>query len=116
METSPLLRTKLRRLLNEVIPRGGSEADTNFTDAEIDLLLQEADSIYVAASVGWMEKAGLLQGDIESYSAGTEKYDLTPLKDKLNHALLMAQQYSQMAESAANGGSFMLRVQAPRVL
>lgn len=112
MEPTPVLRARLRRLLNEV----GPESETNFTDAEIDELLQETDSLYGAASAGWLEKAGLLQGDIESYSAGTEKYDLTPLKDKLNHALSMAQQYSRMADSAANGGSFMIRVQPPRVM
>ncbi|MGG3839655.1 hypothetical protein ABEV00_21870 [Paenibacillus thiaminolyticus] len=112
MEPTPVLRARLRRLLNEV----GPESDTNFTDAEIDELLREADGIYAAASAGWMEKAGMLQGDIESYSTGTEKYDLTSLRDRLDQALSIARQYAQMAESAANGGSFMLRVQAPRVL
>ncbi|MFW5436567.1 hypothetical protein [Paenibacillus apiarius] len=113
MEPTVALRVRLRRLLNEV----GAEADTNFTDAEIDMLLTEADSIYAAASAGWMEKAGLLQGDIESYSTGTEKYDLTSLKDRLEHALSMVQQYAKMAEaSGTSTGSFMFQVRPPEVL
>lgn len=115
MEPTPTLRTRLRKLLNETIPNGGTEADTQFTDAELDELLQESDSINSAAAAGWMEKAGTLQGDIESYSVGTEKYDLTSLKDRLNHAFAMAEQYSDMAAKESNG-SFMIRVQPPRVM
>lgn len=117
MDPTLALRTRLRKLLNETIPAGGIEADTNFLDEDIDLLLQEADSIYAAASAGWMEKAGLLQGDIESYSSGTEKYDLTSLKDRLEHALSMVQQYAKMAEaSGTSTSSFMFQVRPPEVL
>lgn len=118
MEPSNMLRTRLRKLLNEVIPAGGSEADTKFLDTDIDLLLMEADSLHGAASAGWLEKAGMLQGDIESYSAGTEKYDLTSLKDRLNHALSMAKQYSDMdrAEAGKDASGIMIRVCPPRVL
>ncbi|GAA0390489.1 hypothetical protein [Paenibacillus motobuensis] len=118
MEPTIALRVRLRKLLNEVIPADGTEADTRFLDAEIDLLLTEADSLHGAASVGWMEKAGLLQGDIESYSAGTEKYDLTSLKDRLSHALAMAKQYADMETAAAgkNATGFMIKVCPPRVL
>lgn len=118
MEPTIALRSRLRKLLNEVIPNGGTEADTNFLDSEIDLLLEEADTLYGAASLGWMEKAGLLQGDIEGYSSGTEKYDLTSLKDRLSHALAMAKQYSDMEAAAAGKDSsgFMIRVCPPEVL
>lgn len=118
MEPSVALRARLRKLLNEVIPAGGTEADTNFLDAEIDLLLTEAKSLNGAASVGWMEKAGLLQGDIEGYSSGTEKYDLTSLKDRLSHALAMAKQYADMEYAAAgkDASGFMIRVCPPEVL
>lgn len=118
MEPSITLRARLRKLLNEVIPAGGTEADTKFLDAEIDLLLLEADSLHGAASAGWMEKAGLLQGDIESYSSGTERYDLTSLKDRLNHALSMAKQYADLdtATAGKDASGVMLRVCPPRVL
>ncbi|GIO36207.1 hypothetical protein J41TS12_10680 [Paenibacillus antibioticophila] len=118
MEPSIALRARLRKLLNEVIPVGGTEADTKFLDAELDMLLTEADSLQGAASSGWLEKAGLLQGDIESYSAGTEKYDLTSLKDRLNHALAMAKQYAELdgSESSKDISGLMIRVCPPRVL
>lgn len=118
MEPSIELRTRLRKLLNEVIPATGTEGDTKFLDSEIDQLLMEADSLHGAASAGWLEKAGLLQGDIESYSAGTEKYDLTSLKDRLNHALSMAKHYGDLEEAAAGKESsgVMIRICPPRVL
>lgn len=118
MEPSIALRTRLRRLLNEVIPAGGTEANTNFTDAELDLILMESVDLYTAASSGWMEKAGMLQGDIEKYSVGNESYDLTSLKDRFNHALSMSKQYGEMADSDASKDSsgIMIRVCPPRVL
>ena len=108
------LRTRLRKLLNEKIPANGTEADTNFLDSELDQLLTEATSIYGAAAAGWAEKAALLQGQIESYSVGQEKYDLTSLKDQLDHALKMAEQYKNM--SKGNGTGIILKVSPPEVL
>jgi len=97
------LRTKLRKYLNEKIPAGGTDADTGFLDSELDELLTEAANIYQAAAKGWIIKASLLQGDIESYSVGQEKYDLTSLKDQLAHALAMANQYAGLANIAESG-------------
>lgn len=108
------IRTRLRKLLNEVIPEGGMESDTRFLDTELDVLLAEAVSIYGAAAVGWTMKAGMLQEKIESYGTGQEKYDLTSMKDQLSHALSMAQQYSSMGK--ANGSSVILRITKPEVL
>lgn len=119
MEPTELLRIRLRKMLNERIPELGTEADTNFLDAELNQLLVESASLNVAAAAGWREKAGLLQGDIESYSTGTEKYDLTSLKDRLNHALAMAAQYDAAAVSEKEStapGSFILGVCPPGVL
>jgi hypothetical protein len=114
MTPAPELRTRLRRLLNEVIPAGGSETDTNFTDDELDVLLSEAPNIYSAAAAGWTMKAGLLQAQIESYTVGQERYDMTSLKDQLSYALSMAQQYTNMAK--VSGGSIILRLTPPEVL
>lgn len=108
------LRARLRKLLNEQIPAGGSEADTRFLDSDLDTLLIEATSIYGAAAAGWTMKAGMLQGQIESYSVGQERYDLTSLKDQLAHALAMAQQYASMARMS--GGGVVLRLTPPEVL
>ncbi|NPV30638.1 MAG: hypothetical protein HPY58_13525 [Firmicutes bacterium] len=114
MTPSPELRQRLRKLLNEQIPAGGSDSDTNFLDAELDEILAEAANIWSAAAVGWTMKAGLLKSRIERYSVGQESYDLTALKDELDHALTMAQKYSDMAK--ASMGSVILRFAPPEVL
>lgn len=109
------LRIRLRKLLNEKIPTDGTEADTNFLDSELDQLLVDATSVYGAAATGWTEKAALLQGQIESYSVGQEKYDMTSLKDQLTHALSMAEQYQNMAKTKS-GASVILNIKPPEVL
>ncbi|MBY9081001.1 hypothetical protein KIH86_07595 [Paenibacillus sp. HN-1] len=119
MEASSELRVRLRKMLNERIPAGGTEAETNFLDAELNQILAESITINAAAASGWREKAGLLQGDIESYSIGNEKYDLTSLKDRLNHALAMAKQYEDAAaadKELASPGSLILGVCPPPVI
>ncbi|MCL6636030.1 MAG: hypothetical protein K6T29_09760 [Peptococcaceae bacterium] len=120
MTPTQQLKEKLRKLLNEIIPEGKNDTDTRFTDSELEDLLTESASIYAAASTGWTMKAGLLQGQIESYSAGQEKYDMTSLKDQLSHSLAMAEQYAKMAEkipgTAAGLGSIILKVTPPEVV
>ncbi|OKP91322.1 hypothetical protein [Paenibacillus sp. P32E] len=119
MEATAQLRIRLRKLLNERIPEGGTEDNTNFTDFDLDTLLTESDSLDSAVAKGWTEKAGLLQADIESYSIGSEKYDLTSLKDRLAHALAMAKQYAAVADTEkakVNYGSYIFGVQPPEVL
>jgi len=111
------LRTKLRKLLDERIPEGGSDVDTRFLDADIDELLIDAANIYEAAAAGWTLKAGMFQrelGQIESYSVGQERYDLRKLKDMLEYALKMAETYSRMAASSM--GSLILKFTPPEVL
>lgn len=108
------LRARLRKLLNEQIPDGGSETDTKFLDSELDELLTESNTVYSAAAAGWTIKAGLLQSQIESYSAGQERYDLTSLKDQLSHALTMAEKYAMLAKT--NIGSVILKLSPPEVL
>jgi hypothetical protein len=114
---TPELRTKLRKLLDERIPDGGSEADTRFTDADIDELLIDATNIYEAAAAGWTIKAGIFQrelGQIESYAVGQERYDMRKLQDMVNYALKMAETYSRMAVSRM--GSVILKFKPPEVL
>jgi len=117
MIPTPELRTKLRKLLDERIPDGGSDADTRFLDADLDELLVDAVNIYEAAAAGWTLKAGMFQrelGQIESYAVGQERYDMRKLKDMLDYALKMAETYSRMATSGM--GSMILRIQPPEVL
>lgn len=117
MTPTPELRTKLRKLLDEQIPAGGSDADTRFSDADTDELLIDATNIYEAAAAGWTLKAGMFQrelGQIESYAVGQERYDMRKLQDMVNYALKMAETYSRMAASSM--GSVILKFKPPEVL
>ena len=111
------LRAKLRKLLDERIPEGGSDADTRFSDADIDELLSEAVNIYEAAAAGWTLKATMFQreaGQIQSYSVGQERYEMANPKDLMEYALKMAETYSRMA--ASHMGSMILKFKPPEVL
>ena len=107
----------MRKLLDEIIPEGGSDADTRFTDADIDELLIDATNVYEAAAAGWTLKAGMFQrelGQIESYAVGQERYDMRKLQDMVNYALKMAETYSRMATS--HMGSVILKFKPPEVI
>jgi hypothetical protein len=111
------LRAKLRKLLDERIPEDGSDADTRFSDEDIDELLIDATNIYEAAAEGWTRKAAMVQreiGQIKSYSVGQEKYDMADLTSLLEYALKMAETYSRMA--ASRMGSVILKFKPPEVL
>ena len=117
MTSTTELRAKLRKLLDERIPEDGSDADTRFSDADIDELLTDASNIYGAAAAGWTMKAAMFQrelGQIESYSVGQERYDMRKLQDMVNYALKMAETYSRMA--AGSMGSMILKFKPPEVL
>lgn len=110
------LRIRLRKLLDEKVPTGGTGSDTRFEDEDLDSLINDSTSIYEAAAVGWMMKAGMYQaemGEVESTSTGQESYKLVTLKDRQDYALKQAKVYGSMVKSA---GSFMLKVTQPEVL
>lgn len=111
------LRNRLRKLLDEPIPEGGSDADTRFTDEDLDILLTEANNIYGAAAAGWIQKAGMLQrevGEISRYSVGQETYEMQKLNELVDYALKMAQTYAQLASKTV--GSVVVRLEPPEVL
>src|SRR5690625_3114750 len=114
MEPTEALRKRLRKMINDLVPKGGTEEDASFSDVELDDILNESSNIYYAASELWTLKAGMLQGDIESYTAGNEKYDLTSLKDQLSFFLSMAQRHKEQADDTENvQGSVMLKFKTP---
>lgn len=117
MIPTPELRAKLRKLLDERIPEGGSDTDTRFSDTDLDELLVEATNIYEAAATGWTMKAAMFQrelGQIESYSVGQERYDMRKLQDMVDYALKMAETYSRMVTSRM--GSVILKFKPPEVI
>ena len=117
MTSTAELREELRELLDEVIPEGGTESDTRFTDAQLDRILSKARNIYAAAAEGWTRKAAMLQrelGQIEQYSVGSENYKIVNLTTAINAALNMAKTYREMAASGM--GSVILKFKPPEVL
>jgi len=111
------LKAKLRKLLDERIPEGGNDTDTRFLDADMDELLIEAANIYKAAAAGWTLKATMFQreaGQIQSYSVGQERYEMSNPKDLMEYALKMAETYSRMAASGM--GSVILKFKPPEVI
>jgi len=118
MTPTDALRTRLRKLLDERIPEGGSATDTGFADNDLDELLSESASVFGAAAMGWTMKAGMLQsemGDVERLTLGQETEQLVSLRDRLTYALAMSDKYAAMAK-AQGSGSLMLRVKPPEVL
>ena len=114
------LRVQLRKMINETIPLGGSETDTNFSDQELDDLMAPANNLYIVAAMCWTIKAGLLKERIENYKVGQESYDHTKLKDMVDHALNMAKQYTEMGKEPGFTGetksSFIIKMKPPEVL
>lgn len=115
------LRTRLRRFIGEKIPTGKTDTDTRFLDVELDDLLNESQTIYGAAALGWTEKAGMIQdemGNVQQTSTGEESYTLVALRDRLAYALSMAKEYEakDAQERAKSGGSFMFSVGSSEVL
>ncbi len=120
MTPSKEVREELRELLDEEIPKGGTDKDTAFTDARLDRLIQSASNLYAAAAEGWRRKAAKIQkrlGDVASYTTGAEQYERVDLSKALAAALKMAETFDGMAQAPPSNaaGSFMLSVKRPEV-
>ena len=97
MNTTESQINRLRTMVNDAIPNSGTDAETAFSNAELEEILTETNNIYQAASDIWILKAGMVQGGIESYAVGSEHYELTSMKDQYDHALAMASMYVERA-------------------
>lgn len=78
--------TRLRDLLGEPIPEGGTEADTLFTDQRIEDFLSIANGdLDRAAFEGWRAKAGQLANlvDVTEGNAARKMSDLLDNADKM---------------------------------
>lgn len=120
MIATPLDIKRLRLMVND-IKTSDVEDSTLFTDEELVVLFVEHISIFGVAAEIWTIKAGLIQGDIQSYSAGNEKYDLTSMKDRYSHALAMVKLYKEKEAEMGidvedSCGSMMLKFRIPDVM
>lgn len=104
---------RIRMLLNEVIPEGGSEKDTHFSTLDVTITLQRAESENHALYLLWTQKAGIIQkdgGDIKSMSAGGESIEKYTAADYVALCLKTAQGYKEAweAERAQAASSFLI--------
>ena len=89
------LRLTLRMNLDEVIPEGGTDADTLFTNAEIDNLLIQSQTIEEASWRGWVVKGIRLAmstaGGLISAQMGSEQFKWSDPSDLLDFCKQMAE-------------------------
>lgn len=110
------LRTELRELLDEVIPEGGTENDTRFTNVQLDAILMAVSDINEAAARGWQRKAARAmseRGGLQESQAGNEKLKFVDLEKYRDHCLAMAKMFR---DQVPGKGSRLLAFDAPDVL
>lgn len=116
MNATEEARIELRELLDEVIPAGGAEGDTRFSDEQLNRLLAKSREINGAAAVGWKLKAVWAmseRGGLEESHAGDERHKFVSIIEYRDHCLAMARMYAEMSP---NKGSRILSMCAPDVL
>lgn len=92
-------RVRLREMIGEQIPAGGTEANTRFTTQEIDRLLDGYETLNGAAAEGWTRKASRafdMRGGLENARVGAESFTFVSLKDYRSHCLEMAKYYRDL--------------------
>jgi hypothetical protein len=93
---------------------------TMFTDAELDLYIGRADSIYAAAARLWLLKAARYQRQMGLYGRvqnGQETYETHDLAKLLAFCKTQSQFYADLAtEEAGTGTSLIISFEAPEVL
>jgi hypothetical protein len=92
--------TLLRTMIDEVIPEGGTDKDTRFSDDFLMQILSEASSIEEAAAMLWEIKAARAfseRGGIEETRAGDESIKYVSLAEYRDHCERMADHYRRKA-------------------
>lgn len=97
---------KLRQLLGEQIPDGGTTADTLFSDDEIADLLHgisegDGDGLERAALTGWRIKAAKLSNLVDTTEGNVQR----KFSQLLDNALDMGKVYARSAGGATEGRS-----------
>lgn len=80
---------EVRELIGETIPSGGVEADTLFTDLQVQAWIDATTTTDSAVVLGWRAKAAKF-ADLVDTSEGTSK---RAMSDLLDHALKMVALY-----------------------
>lgn len=93
---------RIRGLLNEAVPEGGTDKDTHFSDMDLSITIQNAESENHALYLLWTQKAGLIQadaGDIKSIRAGGESVEKYTAADYAALCLKTAQGFKEVWEA-----------------
>lgn len=70
-----------RQLVGEIVPGGGTDSDTMFTDDQVTAIIDAAADINSAAAEGWRQKAARYADMVDVSEAG-ESLDLSDLHEK----------------------------------
>lgn len=89
MVPTDLVRNTLREKLGEIIPDGGDESESMFTNAQLDAMLTRADSLDHAILDGWETKMAHW-ANLVTVVDGASSRELTALMD---HAEKMIKYY-----------------------
>ena len=81
---------RVREEIGEVIPAGGAESDTMFTDDQIQAWIDEEETLNEAIARGWRAKAAQY-ADLVDTAEGTSKRSMSDLSA---NALRMAASFS----------------------
>jgi hypothetical protein len=104
MTATAELIAQARKLSGEVIPQGGTEADTRFTNAEVTAYITAAVNLSGAVADLWEAKAGFFQAEIGSYKAvgaGNEQVTWYTPKEQMDICLKMAESYREKSNREA---------------
>jgi len=107
--------TLLRTMIDEVIPEGGTDKDTRFTNDFLTQVLTEASSLEEAAALLWEMKAARAfseRGGIEETKAGDESIKYVSLAEYRDHCERMADHYWK---KAGKYGSKLFSIEPPEV-
>lgn len=98
---------RVRELLGEEIPAGGSEGETNFTDARITEMLEEfSGNIHDTVAYGWRVKAAKY-ADLVDTAEGTSRRSMGDLHA---HALRMV---GDSDDGSSTGGTRLHQIVRP---
>ena len=112
------LGAALRTNLDEVVPPGGTDTSTAFSDTEIESLLSQANSVEEASYKGWLLKATRVYrpGRLTQARVGQESYTWASTKETFDAYMKMADMWrGRIPPGTTDEGSGSSRVLVPTV-
>lgn len=101
MATTQEKITSVREMIGEVIPAGGTEAETLFTDDRVTAWIEASNSLEGAALTGWRAKAAQFASLVDVTDGAASR----AMSDLLDHAEKMVKMYTGLSRGPAFGRS-----------